>query len=190
MVRRVIAGIALVGLGLGAGLLLRPRANESAPAVAQAANAAATPAVGFQVGMQAPDFMLTDLNGDEVRLSALRGKPVFINFWASWCPPCRIEMPDMQKFWLENGEQVHMLAVNQTGTEKSPDTPRQYLKEKGFTFPVLFDVDGDVASSYGVRGLPTSFFLDANGVIRAVSLGAMDLATMKANLAKAQRGGR
>lgn len=137
-----------------------------------------------QVGYLAPDFTLTDLEGKTVRLSDLRGQPVYLNFWATWCPPCREEMPDIQQVFTEKGQQVRFLAVNLTGTEKSVQGVREFLSAGGYTFPVLLDEDNAVAEQYQVRAIPTSIFIDAAGVITYRYSGAMNKEKLEAALDK------
>ena len=131
--------------------------------------------VGTEVGMQAPDFTLTNMNGKEVSLSDYRGEKVFLNFWASWCPPCRQEMPDMQKLYEEYGEEVVILAVN-VGENKS--TAANFMMENGLDFSVLLDTDKSTARNYLVRGIPTSYFLDKDGVIINKVVGAVSYERM------------
>ena len=128
-----------------------------------------------QVDELAPDFRLTDLDGKVVMLSDFRGKTVVLNFWASWCPPCREEMPEFQELWDERGEDgaddLVMIALDFLVQDTMTDA-RNFIEGNGFTFPVLFDTaDGDVATRYGVRGLPATFFIDRNGIVRTTALG-------------------
>ncbi len=127
---------------------------------------------GLQKGDMAPDFELETLGGEAVKLSDYRGKKVLINFWATWCPPCRAEMPDMEKFY--NDKDVEILAVNLTETEGSPDDVQPFVNEFGLTFPVLMDRTSDVSSTYRISPIPTSYFIDTKGRIASVSLGAMN----------------
>ena len=131
--------------------------------------------VGTEVGKQAPDFTLSNMNDQEVSLSDYRGKKVFLNFWASWCPPCRKEMPDMQKLHEKYGEEVVILAVN-VGEKKS--TAANFIMENGLNFPVLLDSNKNTAQNYLVRGIPTSYFLDQNGVIQEKVVGAVSYQKM------------
>lgn len=145
-------------------------ANTYPTAVAQAdANA-----IGWSVGSQAPEIELTDLKEETVRLSDLRGKPVLVNFWATWCAPCRIEMPVMEKKYraYKESEKFVILAVD-VKDDSGVDAVRRFLGELSLTFPVLLDSDGRAGTAYNVLGLPTSFFIDRRGVIRAARVGAM-----------------
>jgi cytochrome c biogenesis protein CcmG, thiol:disulfide interchange protein DsbE len=121
-------------------------------------------------GFLAPDFELQDAQGRPVHLSELRGRPVLVNFWASWCPPCQAEMPAMQAVHEAYGEQYVILAVNTTYQDSETDALR-FIQQKGLTFPVLFDRDGATSRRYEVRAMPTSFFIDSEGIIQEVVVG-------------------
>jgi len=138
-------------------------------------NAVVSVEVGTEIGMQAPDFTLTNMNDQEVSLSDYRGQKVFLNFWASWCPPCKKEMPDMQKLHEEYGDEVVILAVN-VGESKS--TAANFMMENGLKFTVLLDSNKSTAQNYLVRGIPTSYFLDQNGVIQEKVVGAISYQRM------------
>lgn len=139
-----------------------------------AAFAPATTAGGTpfpQVGFASPDFELSAMDGSKVKLSDFRGKVVFLNFWASWCPPCRAEMPAIQKFTSAYPpEQVAILSVNATNQDNLKDV-QTFIAEYGLTFPVLLDIDGNVNRIYQIQALPSSFFIDAKGEIRKVVIG-------------------
>ena len=130
----------------------------------------------------APDFTVYDGEGNEVRLSDFRGKPVVLNFWASWCGPCRGEMPDFEAAYLELGEEVHFLMVNATGGQETVDTAQAFLAETGYTFPVYFDTDYSAAIAYGVSALPMTLFIDAEGYPVAYAQGAMSAQTLRTGI--------
>ncbi|WP_082235278.1 redoxin domain-containing protein [Halobacillus massiliensis] len=130
------------------------------------------PSSGVQEGEMAPDFTLNTLAGEKVKLSDYRGEKVLINFWATWCPPCRAEMPDMQKFYENND--IKILAVNLTGTESSRMDVDPFVQEFGLTFPILMDQDLDVMGLYEIGPVPTSVFIDAEGKVQSVMLGGMN----------------
>lgn len=144
-------------------------------------------ATGPQIGFIAPDFTLKDLDGNIVKLSDFRGKPVYLNFWTSWCPPCKAEIPEIQKFYQQNKDKVAVLAVNLTFNDKVSDVIN-ILKANTANFPVLLDTNANssVADSYQVYGIPASFFIDKNGIIRETHVGGMTLATLQEALKKAQ----
>lgn len=124
-----------------------------------------------QAGFSAPDFTLNSLSGETVTLSELRGHPVLVNLWASWCGPCRAEMPAIQNVYDQFRDQGFVvLAVNVT-LQDSLKAAQGFVDEFGFTYPVLLDVDGQVASLYLLRAFPSSYFIDANGIIQEVVLG-------------------
>lgn len=122
--------------------------------------------------LQAPDFTLTGLDGRQYRLSDYRGKKVLINFWTTWCPYCRDEMPLLQKFHEQyGGGNWQVLTVNMTVSEKGLSPVRDYIAEKGYTFPVLLDRDGSVSGLFRVSSIPASFILNENGGIIRTKIG-------------------
>lgn len=123
------------------------------------------------VGGPAPEIALKDLQGQEVKLSDLRGKIVLLNFWATWCKPCKEEMPAMQASYDKlRGQGLVVLAVNELeDTEKVIEHIRSY----GHTFPVVMDHDNHVANRYGVVGLPASFLIDRHGIVRERIFGSL-----------------
>lgn len=124
-----------------------------------------------QVGFVAPDFTLTTLDGQQVTLSALRGKVVLVNIWASWCAPCRAEMPAIEKTYLEyQDDGLVVLAVDSTVQDALVDV-EAFVAEYGLTFPIPLDKNGEVTRMYRVQSLPTSFFIGRDGVIREVVIG-------------------
>lgn len=123
-----------------------------------------------RVGKAAPDFKLLTLDGRPAALRDFRGSPVMLNFWASWCPPCRYEMPFFQEIWKEyHGKGLVILAVN---IGETAATAGQYMRDNGFTFPVLLDTSQDVALNYNIRSIPTTYFLDEEGIIKDMKVGA------------------
>ena len=130
----------------------------------------------------APDFTTKDLAGNTVRLSDYRGQPVVLNAWATWCGPCRLEMPDLEKFYQEYREQgVVVLAVNMG---ESKDTVATFIKDNKYTFPVLLDeTTAAVGRPYRISGIPATFFIDRQGKIASIQVGAMNLAEMKRRVA-------
>lgn len=123
-----------------------------------------------QTGFLAPDFTLQSASGESVTLSDLRGRPVLVNLWASWCGPCRAEMPAMQRLHEAYGDDFVILAVNMTAQD-SQTAALAFAAEYGLTFPILFDPSGEVGRLYENRALPSSYFVDRDGVIREVVIG-------------------
>ena len=128
---------------------------------------------------EAPDFAVYDGAGKQVRLSEYVGKPIVLNFWASWCGPCQMEMPDFHEKYLEIGENIHFLMVNMIGGRETLSTAKAFIAEKGYTFPVLFDTDADAAMTYSVYSLPTTYFIDAEGYLVAQATGAISADTLQ-----------
>ncbi|MEF7636351.1 redoxin domain-containing protein [Bacillus thuringiensis] len=141
---------------------------------------------GIEIGKSAPDFELTKLDGTNVKLSGLKGKKVILNFWATWCEPCQQEMPDMEAFYKEHKENVEILAINYTPSEKGGGEEKvsNFIKEKGITFPVLLDKNIDVTTAYKVITIPTSYFIDTKGVIQDKFIGPMTQKEMEKRVAK------
>ena len=129
----------------------------------------------------APDFALVSVRneGDVLRLSDLRGKVVVLNFYASWCGPCRRELPDFEVISKEFSGSVAFLAVN---VRESPADALRILQETGATFPAVLDSDGDVARRYALRGMPSTFVLDDSGVVRKMGPGAIDADTLRGEI--------
>ena len=128
----------------------------------------------------APDFTVQDGEDNPVKLSDMVGKPVVLNFWASWCPPCKMEMPDFQEAFTEYGDSVHFMMVNLTdGARETVDTAKKYVEDQGYTFPVYFDTGSEAAIVYGIMAVPATFFIDAEGKPVARASGAIDRETLE-----------
>ena len=134
------------------------------------------PARGFVgVGDAAPAFQATDLAGATVALDDFRGRVIVVNFWATWCPPCRVELPELDAYQAEMGGQVVVLGVD---TGEPPATVEPFVGQHGLRFPILLDGDGAIAAAYGVVGLPTSLIVDRSGVVRERVTGPMTRDTL------------
>lgn len=111
---------------------------------------------------KAPDFTAYDSQGNPVSLHDFAGKPVILNFWASWCGPCKMEMPDFQAAYEKYGEQIHFVIVNLTdGEQETVESAQAHIQKNGYTFPVYYDKDLSGASAYSVRSIPLTLFLDS-----------------------------
>ena len=122
----------------------------------------------------APDFTVYDSDGNAVKLSDLKGKPVILNFWASWCPPCKSEMPDFNEKYLDYRDKIHFMMVNLTdGYQETQSSAEKFLASTDYVFPVYFDTDLDAASTYGISSVPQTYFIDADGVLVTGAKGAL-----------------
>ena len=140
----------------------------------------ANESVGPRLGDKAPDFRLPTLTGETLALSDLKGKKVILNLWATWCPPCREEMPDMQKIYEEMGrDEVEIIAVNLTQSERNKADVKAFVEEYGLTFPVLLDEKSEVAQAYFAITIPTSYIIDSEGIIQKKKIGPMTYDWMK-----------
>lgn len=127
----------------------------------------------------APDFTVQDAEGNPVKLSDFVGKPVVLNFWASWCGPCKSEMPEFDQVQAELGDEVQFLMVNLTdGSRETVATASKYIENQGFSFKVLYDTAGEGANIYGVYSIPSTYFIDAEGNAAAQATGAIDRDTL------------
>lgn len=131
---------------------------------------------GLAKGKSAPDFELTTLEGKAVKLSDYQGKKVILNFWATWCPPCRAEMPHMQKYFEEQADQenVEILAVNLTTEDRGVDKIKTFVREYELTFPIPMDKEGDIGSTYQAVTIPTSYIIDTDGRVQNKIVGPMN----------------
>ncbi len=128
----------------------------------------------------APDFSFIDYNAKELKLSDFFGKPIVLNFWASWCPPCKSEMPEFDKFYEELGNDVAFVMVDLVdGSRETIEKGKNHVEEEGFLFPIYFDTTGEAGSKYGISSIPTTFFIDKEGFIVASVQGAIDRKSLR-----------
>lgn len=139
------------------------------------------PAIGISEGDAAPDFTLKTLDGKAVSLSDYQGKKVFLNFWATWCKPCIDEMPDLETLQNKRGEEVAVVAVNFTSSEKSTDAVKNFAEKHQITFPILIDEKG-MNARYEILTYPTTFLINESGIIKEIKLGSMTLKEMEQKL--------
>lgn len=128
----------------------------------------------------APDFTVVDKDNAEVNLESFFGKPIVLNFWASWCGPCKSEFPEFQTAYEEYGEEIEFLMVNMTdGRRETKELADAFIQSEGYSLPVYYDVNQDGAYTYGVYSLPTTYFIDSQGNLVAYAQGAIDMDTLK-----------
>ncbi|WP_419884408.1 TlpA disulfide reductase family protein [Paenibacillus sp. B-A-8] len=142
--------------------------------------------VGIKKGNEAPDFELLNLEEQPVKLSDFKGKKVILNFWATWCPPCRTEMPHMEKYYTDYKDDTVVLAVNLTNTEQKTANVTGFIEQFGLSFPVALDSEGDVSSKYQVVAYPTSFIIDSQGIIQEIYQGAINYDLIKKALSNVE----
>ena len=162
----LLAGL-LIGAGVGAAIIVgisrEPESVKSSESLDDF-----VPNTGLAVGELAPEFELRSLDGEEINLVGMRGHPVLVNFWATWCGPCRLEMPAFQERFEQYHGDLQILAIN---FDESPDEVRSFVNEFGLTFDVVLDPGAKVQKLYQVRGYPTSYLIDAEGVIQVQHIG-------------------
>lgn len=174
----IIAAIALIAIlvlsTLGYNYLSSKYRPEDSAALRDTTAATQSAA---QEGSTAPviaaaDFTVTDIDGSEVKLSDYFGKPIVVNFWTTWCGPCRAELPDFDAACAEYGEEVVFLMVNLTdGYRETQDTVKNFLREEGYTFPVYLDTQSDAAYAYGVNSIPMTVFINADSTVSDYHIG-------------------
>ena len=178
--------ILIVVLGVAATLypklssLMEPQQLATTPTTTTEATAPATEAAEETTEpteaaepetIPAPDFTVLDWDGNEVKLSDYIGKPIVLNFWAHWCGPCQMEMPEFNAKWEELGGEVTFLMVHEGA---AVEDGKDKVTEGGYTFPVVFDTDSSAGALYGITAFPTTFFIDKDGNLQAYYMGAMD----------------
>lgn len=176
IIATVLVGVAIIGLvwyfdspsGAGSSQSITLTAAASGPAP--------------KVDKEAPDFTVQTLEGATYKLSDFKGQPVWISFWASWCPPCRAENPDIQAVYEAN--QADGLVILGVAIGEDDGTVRNYVKRTGLTFDIGLDRGTDIAASYRIVGIPTHFFVDRDGILREWRIGSMSKKTMEKKVAE------
>ena len=133
----------------------------------------------------AAGFTVIDREDNEIHFSdrLTEGRPIVLNFWASWCPPCRAGMPNFDRGYQEFGEEVTFMMVNLTdGRRETKEIAIEYIEGEGYTFPIYFDTEASASSAYGVRGIPVTFFIDRNGDVVNVVTGQMSESVLRAEI--------
>lgn len=131
----------------------------------------------------APDFTVYNVDGTQVHLSDYHGKPVVLNFWASWCGPCKSELPDFEAAFKEYGDQIQFMMINLTdGTKETMESASSLIEEQGYTFPVFYDTTYNAAGQYVNGGIPITYFIDAEGNFVAYGQGALDAETLQSGI--------
>ena len=158
--------------------------GESAPQLSENDGEAAVEGEDESAPQPAPDFTVYDAEGNEITLSALMdGKPTVLNFWASWCGPCRSEMPHIQEAYERLGGEVSFVMINMTdGQRETRESAEEYMAESGWTFPIYFDSDYDAAMTYGAYSLPQTYFIDAEGRLIAAARGSMSAEVLQSGI--------
>ena len=131
----------------------------------------------------APDFTVTDANGNQVQLSDFRGKPVVLNFWTSWCPSCVAEMPYFEQLYTEMGTELKVFKVNLLdGQRETLERVHNLMEERALSFPLFFDTTGEASAAYGVHSIPVTFFIDSQGAVAGMARGALNENTLQQGL--------
>jgi len=128
--------------------------------------------VGSAPGNMAPDFQLKDLDGRDLTLMELRGRPVLLNFWATWCGPCKAEMPLIQAIYEDEAWSERDLVILAIDIGEPVETVEKFIQENGLSFPILLDDTMEVAKAYNIRAIPTTFLINENGIIANITVGA------------------
>lgn len=183
--------LALVLLIGGAAVLYNRMSAEAAPPpVAAAPTETETTEEEAVEPVAAPDFTALDSEGNSVQLSDYLGTPVILNFWASWCSPCKSEMPDFDAAYQQYGDEIQFMMVNMTdGGQETLESAKDFIAESGYSFPVFFDTEYSAAMAYGVSSIPATYFVNAEGNLVAYGIGPLDLEALETGIGMLQGSG-
>lgn len=177
-VKWILLAVALVAVIAGAAVLYQVLRKDYGGDNLMPNSQASHPASG-ENAYAAPDFAVLDADGNEVQLSDYKGKPVVLNFWATWCYYCKVEMPDFDKAF-EKYPDVQFLMVNATdGVQETMASAKEYIAQEGFGFDVFFDTELEAVNAYYVTGFPSTFFIDKDGNLVTYSSGMLDFDTLE-----------
>jgi len=178
--------ILLIGLvGVGVYQMASGRFGQTREKSPVTAGLATQQVIGLQKGNLAPDFELVTTGGKHIKLSELRGKKTIVNMWATWCPPCKAEVPDLERFYEEHhNEGLEIVAVDLTTSEKRSGDVEKFIKEYNITYPVVLDELGEVAKQYQVTSIPVTYVVNSQGVIQQKHVGALSYQDLAAIFAK------
>lgn len=180
--KSIVITLLIFVLLLGGASILYQRLQDSVERQQLAETEEAEEEAGEDIS-KAPDFTVYDIHGEEVHLSDYVGKPVIMNFWASWCDPCKSEMPDFEEAYKTYGTQIQFMMINLTdGTQETQEGAADFIAEQGYTFPVFYDQTYDAAGQYVTGGIPITFFIDAEGNFVAYGQGALDAETLQSGI--------
>ena len=187
----VSAALLLAGCGSGAKTETKASAEAESTTAAESPAAEGQDSIASKAGAEstaeessealtaAPDFTVQEADGTVHKLSEYKGKPIVLNFWASWCGPCRSEMPEFNEVYKERGTEVQFLMVNLTdGNRETVKSASDFVAAQGYSLPILYDTAQDAARTYGVFSIPCTYFIDANGMMTAQARGAIDKDTL------------
>lgn len=178
----VLAGV-LILAGVGYRSLTAGQQPPAASSPAPAESAAASSALEEPAPIPAPDFTVLNAAGEEVSLSDYIGKPIVLNFWATWCGPCKSELPDFDRIAAERDGEVEFMMINLTdGGRETEETVTAFLEQEGYTFPVYYDTTLEAAYLYGASSIPLTMFIDAEGYVLGGYRGAISGETLEQTL--------
>ena len=160
-----------------------PAATTAPAAAAPPAATTAPPAATAAKAGNAPDFTVYDAGGNTVKLSDYRGKPVVLNFWASWCGPCKAEMPHLQSMYNQYGGSVIFLMINLTdGSRETKQSAQSFISTNGYTFPIYFDTQRSASTAYGISSIPSTFFISKAGDIQSRQIGQISASALESGI--------